>query len=312
MTTPHFCSQCGSGLLENARFCSQCGNSTPTPEDARVLAHRVQESLGSAFEVVGEIGRGGFALVYLVRALESRKLLAVKVMRRELMSSEEATERFRREIQYASQLNHPNILSVDFAREDTGLLYYAMPRVKGNTLAKHLERKGNASIDEARRILGDLARGLGYAHDQGVIHRDVKPSNIMLDRAGTAVIMDFGIAKALSPDGRSLTISGEIIGSPRYMSPEQASGSKDIDRRADIYSWGVVGFRMLAGRVPFDGKTAQAILYQHSTAERPDLRSVRPDVPESLSTTLRRCMAIDPAERWPDMQEAAMAAGCEV
>ncbi|MCH7704349.1 MAG: serine/threonine protein kinase [Planctomycetes bacterium] len=272
--------------MENARFCSQCGKSMPKPEDARVLAHRLQESLGSNFEVVGEIGRGGFALVYLVRALESRKLLAVKVMRGELMSSAEATERFRREIQYASRLNHPNILSVDFAGEDTGLLYYAMPRVKGNTLAKHLERKGSASIDEARRILGDLARGLGYAHDQGVIHRDVKPSNVMLDRAGTAVIMDFGIAKALSPDGRSLTISGEIIGSPRYMSPEQASGSKDIDRRADIYSWGVVGFRMLAGRVPFDGKTAQAILYQHSIAERPDLRSVRPDVPESFHTPL--------------------------
>ncbi len=144
------------------------------------------------------------------------------------------------------------------------------------------------------------------------MHRDVKPSNIMLDQAGTAVIMDFGIAKGLSVDGGSLTLSGEVIGSPRCMSAEQARGSKNIDKRTDIYSWEVVGFRMLAGRVPFDGKTAQAILYQHSTAERPDLRSVRPDVPESLSTAVRRCMAIDPAERWPDMREAATAAGCEL
>ena len=142
MTTPHFCSECGSGLLENARFCSQCGKSMSKPEDARLLAHRLQESLGSDFEVVGEIGRGGFALVYLVRALDPRKLLAVKVMRRELMLSEKATERFRREIQYASRPDHPNILSVDFAGEDTGLIYYAIPAGKGNTQAKPPDPQG--------------------------------------------------------------------------------------------------------------------------------------------------------------------------
>jgi serine/threonine protein kinase len=200
-------------------------------------SQRLREALGPGFRVLGELGRGGFAMVYSVRDRKRNVLIAVKVMRPDLMVSI-ALERFRREAEFAMKLHHPNILSVLFTGHGPGVAYYAMPRIAGKPLDRHLLACGPLAIAESSSILHDLALGLAHAHARGVVHRDIKPSNIMLENTGKALILDFGIAKALSAEGGSLSFSGQIIGSPQYMSPEQASDSKSIDHRADLYSLG--------------------------------------------------------------------------
>lgn len=300
------CSKCGSSLDGTASFCANCG------EPRLPLSQRLQRALGSDYELVGELGRGGAAVVYSVRDKVRSRYLAVKVMHPELMMSETVVERFRREARYVKQLDHPNILSVVFSSEEAGLVFFAMPRIRGKTLAKYLEHLGQLPLQGSQSILAQVAAGLHHAHEHGVIHRDVKPSNIMIEDTGHALILDFGVAKALFPDGAHLSGSGDIIGSPRYMSAEQASGSKEIDHRTDIYSWGVVAFHMLTGRVPFDDDAVQGILYKQMSVEPPALKSFRPDVPDELASAIHRCLAKNPASRWDNILEAAKAAGCDV
>lgn len=300
------CSGCGRRLPANARFCPKCG---ATQES---LATRLRRALGPDYELIGELGRGAAAVVYSVRDTKHDRYLAVKVMHLELMASPIVVERFRREAQYVAQLDHPNILSVAFSSEESGLVFYAMPRVRGKPLSKHLEKRGRLPLDDTLSILGQVARGLDHAHRHKVIHRDIKPSNIMVENTGHVLILDFGVAKAMSPDGAHISASGEIIGSPRYMSAEQAGGSTNIDHRTDIYSWGVVGYHMLAGRVPFDDEGVRAVLYKQMTLDPPDVREFRPETPEPLARTIHRCMAKNPARRWGNIKEAAEAAGCDV
>ena len=300
------CSRCGSSLQHAGRFCSTCG------EPRLPLTRRLQDALGSNYELIGELGRGGAAVVYSVRDKGLGRYLAVKVMHPELMMSHSVVERFRREARYVAQLDHPNILSVVFSSEESGLVYYAMPRIRGKTLAKYLDQLGQLPVQGSLSILGQVADGLNHAHKHGVVHRDVKPSNIMIEENGHALILDFGVAKALWDGGMHLSASGEIIGSPRYMSAEQASGSSTIDHRTDIYSWGVVGFHMFAGRAPFDDDSIQAILYKQRSVEPPDLRTLRPDIPEDISTVIHRCLEKNPARRWGSILDAARAAGCEI
>lgn len=276
------------------------------------MSQRLQEALGSDYELIGELGRGGAAVVYSARDTRQQRYLAIKVMRPELMTSATVVERFRREAQYAAQLDHPNILSVTFAAEQSGLVYYAMPRVRGKTLSEYLEIHGPLPLNGVFSILGQIAAGLQHAHEHHVVHRDVKPSNIMVGNDGHVLVLDFGVAKALVADGGHLSASGEVIGSPLYMSAEQASGSGHIDHRADIYSWAVVGYHMLAGRVPFDDVTVQAILCKQMSAEPPNVRAFRSDAPEPLTRTIHRCMAKSPGSRWGSVLEAARAAGCSV
>lgn len=300
------CSRCGSSLQHAERFCSKCG------EPQLPLTRRLQDALGSNYQLIGELGRGGAAVVYSVRDKALGRYLAVKVIHPELMMSHSVVERFRREARYVAQLDHPNILSVVFSSEDSGLVYYAMPRIRGKTLAKYLDQLGQLPVRGSLGILGQVAAGLDHAHKHGVVHRDVKPSNIMIEEDGHALILDFGVAKALWGDGMHLSASGEIIGSPRYMSAEQASGSSTIDHRTDIYSWGVVGYHMLAGRVPFDDEGVQAVLYKQRSVEPPDLRSLRPDLSEDITEVIHRCLEKNPARRWGSILDAARAAGCEI
>jgi serine/threonine-protein kinase len=269
-------------------------------------SQRLRHALGPDFQVMGELGRGGFAMVYSVRDRKRNVLLAVKVMRPDLMVSV-ALERFRREAEFAMNLHHPNILSVLFTGHRSGVAYYAMPRVVGKPLDRHLRACGQLSISETSGILRDVALGLTHAHESGVVHRDIKPSNIMVESTGNALILDFGIAKALSPDGGSLSFSGEIIGSAPYMSPEQASDSKSIDHRSDIYSWAVVGFEMLAGHPPFEGSSVREVMHKQLTAEAPDVRDYRPNVPQHVAQVLLRCMQKAPKDRWGSVLEAARA-----
>jgi serine/threonine protein kinase len=279
------------------------------PESLGVAtSQRLREALGPNYHVLGELGRGGFAMVYSVRDCKRNALIAVKVMRPDLMVSI-GLERFRREAEFGMNLHHPNILSVLFTGHRSGLAYYAMPRVAGEPLDQHLLACGPLSISESSSILRDVALGLAHAHERGVVHRDVKPSNIMLANTGKALILDFGIAKALSPDGGSLSFSGQIIGSPQYMSPEQASDSKSIDHRADLYSWAVVGFEMLAGHPPFEGSSVRAVMHKQLTAEVPDVRDFRSEVPQQLAWMLFTCMQKAPKDRWASMMEALLAGG---
>jgi serine/threonine-protein kinase len=304
------CSHCGAAVATDSRFCSQCGTkvASQTNWDAPV-PERLAQALGPDHSVVGELGRGGFAVVYSVRDLRLNRYLAVKVMRPDLVASPQSLERFRREARIAAGLDHPNILPVSFAGEGAGLVYYAMPRVRGQTLRERLRQDGALPVEEARRIFAEVGRGLHYAHQQGVVHRDVKPANVMLEHGGKVLVLDFGIAKALSADGSTLTVSGAIVGSVEYMSPEQAEGSRDIDRRSDIYSLGVVGYEMLAGRTPLGGDDLPRMLAKRSAgAPPPDVRGKRPDTPPELAQALTRCMAPSREARWPTAAEAVSAA----
>jgi len=269
---------------------------------------QLREALGPDFHVLGELGRGGFATVYAVRDCKRNILIAVKVMRPDLMVPI-GLERFRREAEFAMKLHHPNILSVLFTGHRSGLAYYATPRVSGEPLDRHLRASAPLSIWDSSSILRDVAFGLAHAHVRGVVHRDVKPSNIMVDNNGKALILDFGLAKALSADGGSLSFSGQIIGSPQYMSPEQASDSKSIDHRADIYSWAVVGFEMLVGHPPFEGSSVREVMHKQLTAEVPDVRDFRSEVPQQLAQMLLRCMQKAPKDRWSSTVDAAHAGG---
>ncbi len=304
------CPHCGVAAAPDSRFCSQCGTKlTPQADWDAPVPERLVQALGADYTVVGELGRGGFAVVYSVRDLRLNRYLAVKVMRPDLVASPQALERFRREARIAAGLDHPNILPVSFAGEGAGLVYYAMPRVKGQTLRERLRQDGALPVEEARHIFAEVGHGLHYAHQQGVVHRDVKPANIMLEHSGKVLVLDFGIAKALSADGSTLTVSGVVIGSAEYMSPEQAEGSKDIDRRSDIYSLGVVGYEMLAGQTPMAGQDLSKMLAKRRAgAPPPDVRGKRQDTPPELARVLTRCMAPSRDARWPTAEEAVRAA----
>jgi serine/threonine-protein kinase len=299
------CSRCGTPLPGGAKFCHRCG--APQIADARSELDRLRDSLGDDHAVMGELGRGGFAVVYLVEDRKARRHLAVKVLRRELLLSQVLVERFRREIRLASRLDHPNILPVLFSSETADFAYYAMPRVKGKTLKEILKATGRMPVIEAASLLRDLASALAHAHGRGVAHRDIKPSNIMM-ADGKPLILDFGLARALAAaDGSTLTVSGEIIGSPQYLAPEQAAGDHDLDHRCDVYNWGLLGYEVLAGVPAFDGASVQEVLYkQVAEAPRP-LRELRADAPAGVVAIIERAMRKNREERWQNMTDAVTA-----
>lgn len=257
--------------------------------------------------MLGELGRGGFAIVYSVRDYKRNRYLAVKVLRPEFVAAPDIPRRFQREVQFISELDHPNILPVSFADEAEGLIYFAMPRVKGETLRRRLERERPLAIPFARRIVTGLADGLGYAHAHGLIHRDVKPANIMIDERERPLLLDFGIAKSLAVKGASLTLTGTAIGTPTYMSPEQAASSSTVRMQSDVYSLGVVAFEMLTGEVPFPGDAIVSMAEKQTVERPPDPRALRPEIPDDLADAVMRCLERDPLARWPSGKELAAA-----
>jgi serine/threonine protein kinase len=301
------CIHCGQELPPEARFCFQCGKRLGRKSDAQgSFPERLQRALGDQYQVRREIGRGGFGIVFAVQDLRLERRLAVKVIRPELVASDVIIARFRREVQIVAQLKHQNVLGISFAGEGEGLVYYAMPEIVGDTLRARLKAGGPLSVEKALRVFGEIAEGLEHAHGKDIIHRDVKPANIMLDHdAGDrAVLLDFGIAKGLLRTDGKLSISGQVVGSPEYMSPERLAGAKVIDARSDVYSMGVVAFEMLSGRLPLrQTRNAEA---QHTFL---DVRHLRPDVPDTFARAVERCMLPSPDERWPSALEAARAAG---
>jgi hypothetical protein len=259
----------------------------------------LERALGSGYRILRLLGRGGMGSVYLARDQSLERLVAVKVLAHERSLDESSRERFRREARTAARLTHPNIVPLHAFGEADGMMYLVMGYVPGESLAARLRRDGRLAVADARRIVADLADALDHAHRQGVVHRDVKPDNVLIDdESGRALLADFGIARGLGTGG-TLTQAGAVIGTPQYMSPEQSAG-KELDGRSDLYSLGAVAYTLLAGRPPFEGKDAGSVLAQHLTQDPPALRSLRPDVPDETSAAVMRCLSKDPAARWPD------------
>lgn len=264
---------------------------------ARDLLPIVREALAGRYSVECEIGRGGAARVFGARTPEGRPV-ALKVLHPQLAVSVTA-DRFLREIELVRRLEHPRIARLLDSGEGEWIVYYVMEFVEGPTLKVHLDRVRRASISDTLQIARDLLSALAYAHRQNIIHRDVKPENVVLAPGG-AVLVDFGIGKAIADSGMDrLTRSGFTVGTSAYMSPEQIAGTVDIDARTDIYSLACVLFQCLAGRPPFDAPHDDLVLAHHRTAPVPDVRTIRPETPEPLARAIMRAMAKDREERFP-------------
>jgi serine/threonine-protein kinase len=264
------------------------------------LLDRVVAAVGDRFEIDGELGRGGMAVVYRAREVRLRRRVALKVLPPELAFRTGVRERFLREAQTAAQLTHPHIVPVFAADDNDGIAWLAMGLVDGETLGQRMTREPRCPADEARRILSEVADALAYAHAHGVVHRDVKPDNVLLDReSGRAVVTDFGIARAAEEELR-LTVTGVAVGTPAYMSPEQALGEAELDGRSDLYSLAVVGYQLITGQLPFQANSATAMLMKHVGETPRPVAALRPDVPPALAEAIDRALAKKPADRWPD------------
>jgi hypothetical protein len=265
------------------------------------LATRLAGALGDAYTIECEVGRGGMGVVYRARDERLQRRVAIKVLPPELAFQSDIRERFTREAQTAAKLSHPHIVPIHTVGEGHGLVYFVMGYVDGESVASRIRRRGKLPLEEVRRIMGESADALGAAHALSIIHRDIKPDNILLEGSrGRVMVTDFGIAKALSgSSGATLTGAGVAIGTPAFMSPEQAAGEREIDGRSDLYSLGIVSYQMLTGELPFNAPTVAGILMKQITEPAPDVRARRPDVPEDLALAVSRCLEKDPENRWP-------------
>jgi predicted Ser/Thr protein kinase len=295
------CTSCDAEAQAGARFCPQCA--APLPSESALaqdpLRAALEAAIGFQYRIERLLGKGGMGAVYLAHELALDREVAIKVLPPERGESREGLERFRREARTAARLNHSHVVPLYTFGEVRGIVYYVMGYVRGEPLSARLRRAGRLGAEESRRILGELADALDYAHRQGVVHRDLKPDNVLLEEdSGRALLADFGIAKSAGV-GSTLTATGSIVGTPLYMSPEQASG-KDVDGRSDLYSLGVIGYEMLAGRRPFDAPTPADVLVQHMTKEPPPLQPLAAGAPDTLLKAVTRCLSKDPAARWPD------------
>ena len=263
----------------------------------------LRTALAGRYTVERELGAGGMATVYLAEDVRHRRKVAVKVLRPDLTQSV-GPERFLREIEIAARLQHPHILPLYDSGEAGGFLFYVMPYVEGESLRHRLTRQGELPVADAVRILRDVADALAKAHAQGVVHRDIKPDNVLLaDRH--AMVADFGVAKAVSEaTGRhGVTTAGVALGTPAYMAPEQAVADPNVDHRADIYALGAMAYEMLCGRPPFSGPNAQAVLSMHVTEAPEPATKHRTTVPESLNSVIMRCLEKKAADRWQKADE---------
>jgi len=261
------------------------------------VTDRLSTALTDRYRIGRELGHGGMAIVWLAEDLKHRRSVAIKVLRPELTAALGA-ERFLREIATSANLRHPHILPLYDSGEADGLLFYVMPYAEGESLRERLDREKQLPLDDAVQIAREVADALSYAHGRGVIHRDIKPENILLE-SGHAVVTDFGIAKAIhAAGGEPLTQTGMAVGTPLYMSPEQAAGGDDVDGRSDLYSLGCVLYEMLGGQPPFTGPTVQSVVRQHLTVEPRPVSQLRPAVPSEIAALLARALAKNPADRF--------------
>jgi serine/threonine-protein kinase len=281
---------------------------TPSSSDAELRAH-VERSLASSYELDREIGRGGMGIVYLARDRRLKRQVAIKLLPPELAFRSEIRTRFLREAETAAQLSHPNIVPIYSVDERDGLVYFVMAYVDGDTVASRLHARGPMPPDVVRHIMIQTADALAYAHERGVVHRDIKPDNILLDRDDDRVMVtDFGIARAVTEgaDAR-LTATGMAIGTPAYMSPEQSMGEREIDGRSDLYALGIVAYQMLTGELPFTAQSTPALLVKHISERPPPVEERCPGAPRDLTRAIMLLLEKDPANRFPSAEALSMA-----
>ena len=307
------CLKCHTPLPVDGRFCANCG--TPSGEFAHVcppdpineLRERLARTLAGRYEIIRLLGKGGMAVVFLAQDLTLERQVAIKVLPPETSRDPKLIPRFQQEAKTAAKLDHPNIIPIYRVESEAGLDYFVMKYVTGRSLEELLS-EGPISIDLARRVLREAALALGHAHKRRIVHRDVKPANIMLEDDGRVVLTDFGISKALQ-GASQLTGTGTIIGTPHYMAPEQAKGL-EIDGRADQYALAIVGHQIITGKQPFDG-SAHSILYKHVFEPARPVVELRPDVPRDLCLALERALEKEPSRRFATMEDFASAVSGE-
>jgi len=254
--------------------------------------------LSSRYRLDSKLGSGGMSTVYLARDETLERSVAVKVLHAAISDQPDQIERFRREARAVAQLSHPNVVAVIEAGEDGGHPYIVFEFVDGETLKERIDRMQRLPVDEAAAYAIEIGRGLAAAHARMLVHRDVKPQNVLIDREGRGKVTDFGIALSLESDG--LTKTGRVLGTTDYVSPEQAMG-KDVDSRSDIYSLGVLLYEMLTGRVPFEAETLVGVAMKHVNEPMPDVQAARPEVSSALAAVIERSTQKDPKDRYPDM-----------
>src|SRR3989454_156855 len=314
------CARCGARLAAGAFFCPRCGTSIPVPAGsaAPTLATSTgdAEGLSSAsnaqlealrratlgeYEILLELGHGGMATVYLAHDLALDRKVAIKVLSPALLLlGEGMVERFKREARTAAALSHPHIIPIYAVRERDQVLYFVMKHVQGRPLDIVVRDVGPLPIAMTQAILAQVGDALSYAHRHGVIHRDIKSANIMLDEEGWAVVTDFGIAKVLQAQG--LTMTGVTVGTPTYMSPEQCA-TEEVTGASDQYSLGVVAYEMLTGTLPFQDESIMSVMYAHFNRPPRPVTDLRPDCPANLAAAVMRMLEKDPARRWPTMDD---------
>ena len=284
-------------------------NTAHHAEDAELRAH-VEQALSAAYELDQEIGRGGMGIVYRARDRRLKRHVAIKLLPPELSFRRDVRSRFLREAETAAQLSHPNIVPIYSVDEVGNLVFFVMACIDGDNLATLVQKRGPLPVDSVRRWLGEVADALAYAHSRGVVHRDIKPDNILLDGIdGRALVTDFGIARAATDSGETsrLTATGMAIGTPAYMSPEQASGDRDLDARSDLYSLGIVAYQMLCGEPPFVGGTTPALLVKHLAEAPVPIQQRRADAPPDLAAIVMRLLEKNPDHRFQQATELSQA-----
>jgi len=302
-----YCSRCGTQNKDTAKFCDSCGldltATTPTgvraeaPDIAEI--DMVRQELNEEYDILEELGRGGMAIVFKAKEKQLDREVAIKVLPFSLAFDKEFVERFQREARTSAKLEHPNIIPIYRVGKSGRIIYFVMKFLRGKPLSSVLAARGSLPPAEIKKVLAEVGRALSYAHKKEIVHRDIKPDNIMFDEHGHAVVTDFGIAKAAS--GGKLTGTGMSIGTPHYMSPEQAK-AQPLDGRSDIYSLGVVAYQCLTGGVPFDGEDSFSIGYKHIMEEIPTPPLENPEK-RQLFEVVRKMMAKTPAQRFQNAEE---------
>lgn len=305
------CLRCHTPIPENSRFCLSCGadvsggDGPTSTSSVDVVRERLQRVVAGKYRIERLLGKGGMGAVFLAHDLTLERAVAIKVLPPDVAQDDQVVRRFAQEAKTAAKLDHPNIIPIYRVESEGGLNYFVMKYISGTSLEDLLDKKEPLAVPDIQRILWEAACALGHAHQRGVVHRDVKPANIMFDREGRVMLTDFGISKALQA-ATGFTATGMIIGTPHYMAPEQGKGAP-VDGRADQYSLGVVGYRMITAELPFSGDSVHTIIYKH-IYEEPPLASVkRPDIPASLTVAISRALAKDPDQRFPTMEGFATA-----
>jgi serine/threonine-protein kinase len=310
MATVIECYRCHTPIPENSRFCLSCGADVSAGDAAStssvdVVRERLQRAIEGKYRMDRLLGKGGMGAVFLAHDLALDREVAIKVLPPDVAQDEQVVRRFQQEAKTAAKLDHPNIIPIYRVESEGGLHYFVMKYIVGTSLEDLLEKRQPLPVPEIQHILWEAACALGHAHQRGVVHRDVKPANIMFDHDGRVMLTDFGISKALQA-ATGFTATGMIIGTPHYMAPEQGKGAP-VDGRADQYSLGVVGYRMITAELPFSGDSVHTIIYKHIYEAPPLVSAKRPGIPGTLTAAISRALSKDPDARYPTMEDFATA-----